>query len=178
MNKTVRRLTAASAALAALAGGSAVWATSSSAAAAAPSTVGRCGAGQLSVWLNASSENGAAGSVYYNLDFTNTSGTECHLYGYPGVAAIGAGGSQLGASAARNSVIAARYVNIAPGQTAHAVLRYVDVQVTPGCKPADAAFLKVYPPDETGSRLAFFSLPSCTASGAGYLQIERVQPGV
>ncbi|HWG03334.1 MAG TPA: DUF4232 domain-containing protein [Trebonia sp.] len=177
MNKTVRRLTAAGAALAALAGGSAVWATSSSAAAAAPGSIGRCGAGQLSVWLNASSENGAAGSTYYNLDFTNTSGTECHLYGYPGVSVIGANGGQLGASAQRNSVIPARYVNIGPGQTAHAVLRYADVQVTSGCKPAAGAFLKVYPPDEKGSRLAFFSLPSCT-TGAGYLQIERVQPGV
>jgi hypothetical protein len=176
MNKTVRRLAAAGAAVAALGAGSAVWATSS-VAAATPSVIGPCGAGQLSVWVNASSENGAAGSTYYNLDFTNTSGTECNLYGYPGVSAIGANGKQLGDSAARDTVIPARYINIAPGTTAHAVLRYVDVQVASSCTPVNASFLKVYPPDDTGSRLAFFSLPSCGKTGTGYLQIERVQPG-
>ena len=178
MKKSVRRLAAAGVAVAALGAGSAVWATSSSASAATSNVISKCGAGQLAVWVNAQSENGAAGSEFMNLDFTNTSGTTCNLFGYPGVSAVNANGTQLGSAAARNAAIPARFVNIGPGATAHAVLRYVDVQVTPSCKPQNATFLKVFPPSDTGSRLAFFDLSSCTKAGVGYLQIERVQPGV
>jgi hypothetical protein len=74
--------------------------------------------------------------------------------------------------------VPASYVNIAPGASAHAVLPYVDVVATsPASKATPASLLRVFPPDDTGARYAFFSLPSCTATGQGYLQIERVQPG-
>jgi hypothetical protein len=176
MNKTVRRLAAAGTAVAALSLGAVAWASSSASAASA--VIPRCAPSQLSVWVNVQSANGAAGSVYYNLDFTNTSGTTCHLYGYPGVAAINANGAQLGDAAAENSAVPASYVNIAPGGTAHAVLRYVDVVAnSPECKATPATYLRVFPPDDTSALLAFFDLPSCTATGQGYRQIERVQPG-
>ena len=94
------------------------------------------------------------------------------------MSAVNANGAQLGDAAARNSAVPASYVNIAPGASAHAVLRYVDVVATsPECRATPAAFLRVFPPGDTGARYAFFSLPSCTATGQGYLQIERVQPG-
>ena len=176
MNPTVRRLTAAGTAVAALGLEAAVWA--SSPASAASAAIPRCAPGQLAVWVNVDSASGAAGSVYYNLDFTNTSGTTCYLYGYPGVNAVNANGAQLGDAAARNSAAPASYVNIAPGASAHAVLRYVDVVATsPACKATPAALLRVFPPDVAGARYAFFDLPSCTTTGQVYLQIERVQPG-
>ncbi len=45
--------------------------------------------------------NGAAGSSYYPIVFTNVSGASCTLYGYPGVSFVtGVGGSQIGIPAA------------------------------------------------------------------------------
>ena len=44
--------------------------------------------------------NGAAGTIYYPLDFTNASSSACTMYGYPGVAFVSSpGGSQVGAAA-------------------------------------------------------------------------------
>jgi len=176
MNPTVRQLTAAGTAVAAHGMEAAVWA--SSPASAASAVIPRCAPGQLAVRVNVDSASGAAGSVYYNLDFTNTSGTTCYLYGYPGVSAVNANGAQPGDAAARNSAVPASYVNIAPGASAHALLRYVDVVATsPACKATPVTLLRVFPPDAAGARYAFFDLPSCTATGQVYLQIERVQPG-
>jgi hypothetical protein len=177
MNFRLRRMAVAGTAALALGAGSGVWA-STSASAASEAAIPKCAPGQLGAWVNVDSGNGAAGSIYYHLDFTNTSGGTCHLYGYPGVSATTSNGTQLGDAAARDSAVPASYVNIPPGGTAHAVLRYSDVEVsTSGCKPADAALLKVYPPNDSGARFAFFSLPVCTVKGHDYLSIRRVQPG-
>jgi hypothetical protein len=89
----------------------------------------------------------------------------------------GGDGKQLGVAAIRRSDVAARYINIPPGGTAHSYLGYVDVQVTPECKPATAMYLKVYPPDDTGARNAFFPLKACT-NNTFYLTIGRVRAGV
>lgn len=176
MHRAVRRFTAAGTAVTALGLALAAWASSSASAESA--IIPRCAPGQLSVWVNAESAVVAAGSIYYNLDFTNTSAVTCHLYGYPGVAATSSYGRRLGDTASRLPAVPASYVNIAPGATAHAVLRYIDgVATSSACKAVPAAFLSVIPPGDTGARDAFFSLPSCTATGQGYLQIERVQPG-
>lgn len=179
MTTKARRLAIGTAATAAtiLGTGAAAWA--SSPASAASAVIARCAPGQLAVWVNADSANGAAGSTYYHLDFTNTSGTTCHLYGYPGVSAVTGTGAQLGSAAGRDSVAPARYVNIAPGSTAHAIVRVVNVDNYPPatCEPAAASRLKVYPPNDTGARTAFFGLPSCTLKGPAYLSVETVQPG-
>lgn len=178
MNIRARRLAVAGTAAAVLGTGVAAWAASP--ASAAPSAAGpRCAPGQLAVWVNADSASGAAGSVYYHLDFTNTSGTACHLYGYPGVSAVSGTGAQLGDAAGRNPAVPARFADIAPGGTAHAILRVTDTGNYPParCRPADAARLKVYPPGDTGARHALYDLSSCTVKGAPYLSVEAVQPG-
>lgn len=201
MNTTVRKITAVGVAVAALGAGAATATAASPAfgsvkpvsvtsgpAKPASSKAGpvksgstaipRCTPSQVSTWIDAESADGAAGSTYYNLNFTNISGTECHLYGYPGVVAIGSDGEPFGDAAVRNNAVAAQYVNLVPGATGHAVLRYVDSIVpTAACKSKYAAFLDVIPPDDTTGRYAFFSLPTCSAKGQDSLQIERVQPG-
>lgn len=45
-----------------------------------------CTTAGLVVWLNTQT-NHAAGSAYYELEFTNLSGRGCVLRGYPGVSA-------------------------------------------------------------------------------------------
>jgi hypothetical protein len=179
MNRRIRRIAAAGSAALALGLGSAAWvASSASAASDSPAQIPRCTPGQLGVWVNVDSGSGAAGSIYYHLDFTNTSTTTCHLYGYPGVSATTLNGTQLGDAAARDSSVPASYVNIPPDGTAYAILRYGNAEVsTSGCKPVNASLLRVYPPDDFSTRQAFFSLPACTVTGHTYLTITRVQPG-
>lgn len=160
--------------------GSAAWATASaSAAPAAPAaTVPRCTAADLAVWVNEEAAQGAAGTAYYPLEFTNTSGHACRTGGYPGVSATDASGRQLGNPAARDPVFAGHTVVIPAGGTAHALLGYGDVEVsTSGCKPKAAAQLKVYPPNSLTAIDAFFSRPACTVGGHVYLRVAVVQPG-
>lgn len=177
MIKGIRRTAAAATAALALGIGSAVWATSSASASAAPAAIPGCTTGNLAVWVNADSENGAAGTTFFNLDFTNISGHTCHLFGYPGVSATNANGKQLGSPARRDNGVPAKFVNIPPGGTAHSTLGYVDVVVDPTCHPATASFLKVFPPSDTAARHAFFDLRVCTTSKPIDLTIRRVQPG-
>jgi hypothetical protein len=176
------RLVAGLSAAVAVGIGSAAWATTSaSAAPAAPAAaaIPACTATDLAVWVNEEAAQGAAGTAYYPLEFTNTSGHACATGGYPGVSATDANGRQLGAAAARDPVYRGHVVVIPAGGTAHALFGYGAAEVsTSGCTPKAAAQLKVYPP---GSRTAidtFFSRPACTiGSGHVYLRVAVIQPG-
>lgn len=186
MIKVTRRTVATAAAVAALTAGSVTWAAASASAAparpaaqavtAATAVIPRCAAADLAVWVNANSANGAAGTIYYHLDFTNISGITCHLYSWPGVTARNKAGAQLGVPAVHTGAIPATYVNIPPGGTAHSILGYVDVQVSKACKPVTATSLKVFPPDDAAARNAFFPVPTCTTKTPD-LVVWRVQPG-
>ena len=172
-----RRTAAAAAAVIALGGGGVAWAASSASASAAPTAIGRCTSNNLAVWVNADSADGTAGTTFYHLDFTNIGRSTCFLNGWPGVSATNANGNQLGAAASRQNGVPAKTIDIAPGATAHSVLGYVDVQVDPSCKPANATFLKVFAPGAVQSKHAFFPLPVCRTS-RNDLNVRRVQAGV
>jgi Protein of unknown function (DUF4232) len=175
MNIRVRRTAAVLTAAVALGAGTAAWAASP--ASAAPAATPPCTAANLAVWVNADSASGAAGTISYDLKFTNTGGYTCHLIGYPGVSAIDFSGRQLGAPARRVSDAPARIVNIPPDGTAHSNLGYIEVQVDPSCRPVRADLLRVFPPYARGARHAFFDLTVCT-TGLVDLTVDRVQPGV
>ncbi len=58
-----------------------------------------------SLRVSKGANNGAAGTIYTNIDFTNTSGSACVLEGYPGVSLVRAGsnaGTQIGDAAKRD----------------------------------------------------------------------------
>jgi|SRR5579875_381621 len=143
----------------------------------AASAIPQCRASQLGVWLASARGSGTAGSIYYPLEFTNLSTSTCYMYGYPGVSAINAAGTQLGAAAGRDSSVKPSVVNIGPGATAHSVLQYVTVQVTSGCKPQPGYELKVYPPDQEYSTVGAYDFPSCTTSAPVYLNVQVLQRG-
>ncbi|HVT67327.1 MAG TPA: DUF4232 domain-containing protein [Trebonia sp.] len=185
MIKPSRRGVAAAAAVLAVGAGSATWAaTSASAAPARPAAnaaaayIPRCTPADLAVWVNTASASGTAGTTYYHLEYTNISGATCHLYSWPGVSAVDSAGKQLGPAAVRDGSAPAVYVNIAPGGTAHSVLGYVDAAVSAGCDPATSAELKVYPPDDSAARYAFFTRSVCSTGTVPDLTVWRVQPGV
>lgn len=109
-----------------------------------------CATSGLNVTLGTS--NGAAGSVYLTIVFTNTSGATCTLYGYPGVSLVSAPPYTLiGLAAQRSSTTPVKLITLASGATASAVLQVVDALNfgTATCSPTKAAFLRVYPPNQT-----------------------------
>ena len=140
-----------------------------------------CQASQLGVWIALAQSNGAAGTIYYLLNFTNVSGRPCSLHGFPGVSAIARNGHQLGRPAGWATRVAARTVVLAPGATAHTILQYRDAEVStaPGCDPVNtAAALRVYPPDQYDATIAAFDLQVCSRAGPVYLSVEPILPGV
>ena len=170
-----RRWGAVCAAAVLLAAGTGAAASAATSAHASSGGIAKCTAADLGVWVAADQSDGTAGSIYYPLEFTNLSHGTCYLYGHAGVSAVTSTGHQLGASAHWSSGTA-KVVNLAPGATAHAMLQYVTVQVSPACHPANAAELKIYPPDQTSSTAAFWDLASCT-TGPAYLDVGVIQPG-
>lgn len=141
----------------------------------AASGIAKCTAADLGVWVAADQSDGTTGIIYYPLEFTNLSRGTCYLHGHPGVSAVSAAGHQLGKSAGWSPGVPT-VVNLAPGATAHAVLQYLTVQVSPPCHPVNATELKVYPPDQTSSGRAFWDFASCT-TGPVYLAAGVIQPG-
>ena len=140
-----------------------------------------CQASQLGTWVAIGQGNGAAGTIYYPLQFTNLSGRTCALRGFPGVSAIGRSGHQLGSPARWNHNTPVRTVILAPGATAHTILGWSDATVTtqPGCDPVFTTFeLRVYPPGQYRATAAAFDLEACSHAGPVYLSVEPIRPGV
>ncbi len=140
-----------------------------------------CRASQLGVWVGLAQSNGAAGTIYYPLNFTNASRQACFLRGFPGVSALARNGHQLGSPAGWSATVAARTVTVAPGATAHTILQYGDAEVSaaPGCDPVNTAVtLRVYPPNQYDATVAAFDLEVCSHPGPVYLRVEPILPGV
>jgi hypothetical protein len=119
---------------------------------ATPAATPRCHTGDLRLSLGQS--EGAAGTAYRALLFTNRSGHRCTLYGYPGVSWVtGDNGTQVNAPFRRDPVDRAVKVTLAPGGVAHAVLAAAHPEAFPAgdCKPIAVRGYRVYPPDETAA---------------------------
>jgi hypothetical protein len=171
-------LIAASAAVAAGSSGAVLTAATSRA---APAAAPACTADDLGVWLAVAQLDGAAGSVYYPLLFTNLSRHACAMRGFAGVSAVDRNLHQLGSPAGWAHVVPVRTVVLAPGRTAHAILRYGDVTVStsPGCHPTLRTFeLRVYPPGQYHATYAAFDFEVCSHAGPVYMDIGPIQAGV
>ena len=181
---TARRIVAvAAAAVAGLAISTAAYAaTSSGTASTAAAPIPTCTAFDLGAWVAVGQGSGAAGTIYYPLEFTNLSGHSCSLYGFPGVSATDRDGHQLGSPADWVRTTAPRAVILAPGATAHTLLAYHDAAVStePGCDPVySAALLRIYPPDQYSPTYAAFAFEVCSRPGPVYMSIwGPIIPGV
>jgi len=132
---------------------------------------------QLVVWLGTNEGGGAAGSVFYRLNFTNLSGHACTLAGYPGVSAVDLGGRPLGSAAGRNPHQPLRIVTLRRAATVSAVLQVNQAVNFPtgSCHPTTAAGLRVYPPNAFTSKIVPIPFSACSRSGPVFLHIERVR---
>jgi len=152
-----------------------------------------CATSGLDAWLGL----GATGSAHptdngdripahgttYTLEFTNVSTRACSLYGYPEVAAYAgtpAAGTQIGSSAVRDTSVRPQPVTLAPGATAHAVLRVGTGQFqTTACGQVTASELRVMLPGQ-GMRAqpAYVQIrvPACSKKGLAFLSVQPIQP--
>ena len=135
-----------------------------------------CATSGLVVWLDTRG-NGTAGSVYYELKFTNLAGHACHLLGYPGVSGVGLGGHRLGSPASRNHAHTPSVVTLARGATAEALLQIIDAGnfSSASCHQVTAAGLRVFPPNQTASKVVPFPFRACSRSGPVYLTVQAVR---
>jgi hypothetical protein len=158
---------------------------------ASAATLPACTTSNLVVWLNTVG-NGAAGSSYYNLNFTNLSGHTCTLQGYPGVSGVSLTNHQVGSSAARSNAIGASTITLTSARTAKGlesssshntatvILQITEVENYPvaTCSQISAAGLRVYPPGQTASKVIAFPFAACGKSGPRFLHVQAVEKDV
>jgi hypothetical protein len=141
-----------------------------------------CRSASLVMSIDLSQANGAAGSTYYPLNFTNTSAKACEMYGYPGVSFVTAGsvtGRQIGAAALRSTAFTKLAIRLAPGDSAHAWLEVTVAANYPAstCDPVTADWVKVYPPEETVAGYVSQTFSACGSASAPLLAILPVRAG-
>ena len=129
--------------------------------------------------LTVGAANGAAGTIFYPLNFTNTSGSACTMFGYPGVAFVSSpGGSQIGAPASRRTAAAPAVITVAPGATVHATLAVSDVLIGNNCKHQQQVhWVQVYPPDQFTALFASLSRLGCADKSLVTMGVTTVTNG-
>jgi Domain of unknown function (DUF4232) len=123
--------------------------------------------------------SGYAGGTYQTIVFTNTSGATCTLYGYPGVSFVSAPPyTQIGLAAQRSGTTPVKLIVLTTGASANAVLQIVDALNfgASTCGPTKAAYLRVYPPNQTVPVYLANTSETC-AQPVQTLTISTVQAG-
>lgn len=142
---------------------------------------GACTASNLRVTIDTAAAGAAAGSTYYPIDFTNSSGVSCRIDGYPGAWFATSAGDQIGNTAARDRGVRAHPIALRPGATAHAWLQVVAAANYPvkTCHPVTAHVLRIRVPGAAAVISVRHAFPACAAAmpGHGILAVQPVAPG-
>ncbi|WP_087062011.1 DUF4232 domain-containing protein [Corynebacterium glutamicum] len=127
--------------------------------------------------ISTGTQQGAAGSVLINLNFTNAGSTDCTLHGFPGVSFVGMdNGTQIGAPAVREGD-AFPAVTLGPGENTIAALKISRAENydSDACSLQPVDGLRVYPPGETASAyLPLEGFNGCDNDGLELLTIKSV----
>jgi hypothetical protein len=145
--------------------------------AASPTAAPACPTRSLGLKLGLA--QGAAGSTFQVIDFTNISNASCTLYGYPGVSLAGGKPvTQIGLAAAESHATARKLVTLSPGAVASAVLQIAHAVNFPAarCGLVTADYLQIYPPNQTTPGYLHYRSQTC-AKKVQILTISVVQPG-
>jgi hypothetical protein len=153
-----------------------------------------CSTSGLEAWLGAAGSGRAGPSgastareTYYTLEFTNVSNRACRLYGYPEVSAYrdspvpgGVTGGPIGGTAARDTSVRPKPVMLAPGATAHAVLRITAAARPAGCAEVTAEELRITLPRQIRPSFVPAHIPVCSKRGHVSLSVQAIQarPGI
>ena len=141
-----------------------------------------CSTTSLVLTVDNSQAGGGAGNSYYPLNFTNTSGAACEMYGFPGVSFVTAPtgqGRQVGAAALRGSAFTKVAILLNPGGSAHAWLKVATAVNYPAaaCQPVAVHWLRVYPPGETAAGYVGHTFTACSSTSAPLLTVLPVRSG-
>jgi len=152
--------------------------TSAPASTAANASAARCRAGFLTDWIGLPGD-GSAGSTAYMLEISNTSGATCTLYGFPGVSALGPGGTELGSPAQRGYRWTELPLTLQPYDTVHVVLDITDVGNFPPsmCDQTTAYALRVYAPGAYNANIVPFTFQACARRGPIFLHVSTTLAG-
>jgi hypothetical protein len=139
-----------------------------------------CAASGLVVWTGEEPGGGAAGSVYYRVEFTNLSARTCTIAGFPTVSAVNLKGKRIGAAATHSPGKKVAAVKLAQGQTATAQLQIVDALNYPAseCKPTWAAGLRIGIPGGSGAKVAPLAFRTCALASAKILVVGAIAPTI
>ena len=126
---------------------------------------------------------GGAGAGHYEIEVVlkNEAPDECWLQGWPGVSFVGDGdGTQIGEAATFDRSSPHETVTLAPGGSAHAVVRVSNAEnYGDECGQTPADGLRIYPPGEKRSlfvRNDQLTLTACADSDESLLQVQALQP--
>ena len=136
-----------------------------------------CSTRYLGAKLGAS--QGAPGSTYVVLVFTNLNNYPCTLYGYPGVALdAGKPATPVGLSAAEDPSTPRELVTLGPHGTASALLRIVHAANYPAatCNPVTTNWLQIIPPNQYAPIDLGYTTQTC-AKPVQILTVDAVRPG-
>lgn len=129
-----------------------------------------CGSSLLP-WF-ASQGNGYAGGAVYVVEFSNVGKVACSVAGYPTLM-LTRNGRQVGPVSQHDARVGPRPVPLAPGQTAHIVLRVTDAGVF--CRPRSTNELSIQPP---GSQARVYDFLGGACPGRSTLHVDAINPGV
>ncbi|GLY42781.1 hypothetical protein Amsp01_088040 [Amycolatopsis sp. NBRC 101858] len=145
---------------------------------AAPTGTGLCTAKDVKLALGEG--DAAAGSFYRPLLITNADAEPCTVQGFPGVSYVaGEDGHQVGEAAYRSGTKGDQ-VRLNPGDTAAAVIQFVNVHNYPDdlCRPTPVRGLRIYLPQETDAN--FVPMPGTGCANpdlpGNQLAVKTVHP--
>jgi hypothetical protein len=144
--------------------------------AAATAATKACSASKLVAWAGEEPGGGAAGGVYYRIEFTNLGSATCTLAGFPTVSAVDLNGKRIGAAATHSPGKKVGAVKLAQGRTATAQLQIADaLNFSPNeCRPTWAAGLRVGIPGGGGAKIAPLPFQTCALASAKTLRVGAV----
>ncbi|NEN06432.1 DUF4232 domain-containing protein [Diaminobutyricibacter tongyongensis] len=137
---------------------------------------GTCGVSTLTITLGET--EGAAGSRYVPIIFTNKGSVGCTLTGYPAVSFVGNGnGTPIGPPADNDPTTPPAQQLVSPGSSVTAQLRVAVAQNFSGCTVVTPDGFRIAPPGSSASAfVAFTALQACDNPSIHLLTVQSVAP--
>lgn len=128
-----------------------------------------------SIHIAAATTEGAAGSRYINLTFTNSGAAPCTLAGWPSVHYVDASGQTIGAPASHAAEWTSSGELLLPGHSAQATLRETRANLYgDSCRSVTAAGYRVGIPGTDSSLTLAFPAEACSNESVSQLSVGQV----
>ncbi|BAU96384.1 hypothetical protein N24_2122 [Corynebacterium suranareeae] len=127
--------------------------------------------------ISTGQQQGAAGSILLDINFTNAGSQECTLQGFPGISFVGMdNGTQIGAPAARENSNTP-VITLEPGESTYASIRISRAEnydaAECSLEPVDG--IRIYPPGETAAAyLPLDGINGCDNDALELLSVKAV----